>query len=285
MNINASGTTLTRWYLLFLGRRVLLYLLLIIIAFLFIVPLVTMLITSMKAPSELIDVFAIPKGFYWNNYVSAFERIGRGLLNSLLITLPAVVLSAFVGSLAAYPLSQFHFKGDYFFYMLLLIGLFIPFQIVLIPLFQIMRTLRLYDTIPGLWLVHAAYGIPVCTFFLRNFFATIPKTLLEAALVDGCSIAGFYYRILIPLAKPGFAALIILQSRSIWNDLLFGLTLTRSDSVRPVTVALATFVSMTDVQYGPLMAATLVSILPTTIIFLIFQKEFVRGMLGGSVKN
>lgn len=261
------------------------YIILIVIAVLFLCPIVVMLITSLKMPTELADTFALPKSFYFGNYIAAIKVIGRGVTNSLLITLPAVLFSAFVGSMAAYPLSQFRFKGDNVLYMFILAGLFVPFQIVLIPLFQIIRTLHLYDTIPGMWLVHAAYGIPFCTFFLRSFFATIPHSLLESSLVDGCSMPGFYYRILLPLSKPGFAVLVILQARSIWNDLLFGLALTRSVNVRPITVELATFVGMTDVQYGPLMAATLISILPTTIIFLAFQKNFVRGMLGGSIKG
>jgi glucose/mannose transport system permease protein len=265
--------------------RVLLYVTLIVIAALFAVPLVVMMITSIKSPAEVVNTFALPKGIHVENYTKAFEVIGRGLLNSLFMTVPAVLISAFVGSLGAYPLSQFRFKGDYAIYMFLLAGLFIPTQIVIIPLFQIMRTLKLYDTYMGMWLVHTVYGIPICTFYLRNFFATIPHSLLEASLIDGCSIAGYYFRILLPLAKPGFAAVIILQARSIWNDLLFGLTLTRSEYVRPVTVELATFVGQTDVQYGQLMASTLLSILPTIIVFLIFRKQFISGVLGGAVKG
>lgn len=267
------------------NTRLLIYIALSVCALAFCVPLLIMMLTSVKSPRELTDILALPKVFYWENYSNAYGMVGRGLLNSFLITMPSVFISAFVGSLGAYPLSQFRFRGDYLIYMILLAGLFVPFQIVLIPLFQIMRTLGLYDSVVGMWLVHTAYGIPICTFYLRNYFATIPTSLLEASLIDGCSVAGYYFRILLPLARPGFAAVIVLQTRSIWNDLLFGLTLTRSDTVRPITVDLASFVGMTDVQYGQLMAATLVSILPTTIIFLIFQKQFIRGLLGGSVKG
>lgn len=266
-------------------KYIFIYAALVFFAVVFLVPLGVMISTSMKSPPELVNVLALPEGLYLENHRAAFDMVGRGMLNSLLITLPAVFISSFVGALGAYPLSQFRFKGDQFVYMFLLAGLFVPFQIVLIPLFQIMRELKLYDSIPGLWLVHTVYGIPICTFYLRNFFATIPKSLLEASLIDGCSIAGYFFRILLPLSKPGFAALIILQARAIWNDLLFGLTLTRSYTTRPVTVELASFVGMTDVQYGQLMAATLWSILPTTVIFLVFQKHFIRGLLGGSVKS
>lgn len=265
--------------------RALCYLVLTVFGIIFLIPLVVLITTSIKAPEEVINVFSFPRGIYWGNYSQALDRVGRGLLNSLLITLPSVLISTFVGSLGAYPLSQFRFKGDNVLYMILLAGLFVPFQIVIIPLFQILRLLGLYDRYAGMWLVHTAYGIPICTFYLRNFFATIPKSLLEASLIDGCSLVGYYFRILLPLARPGFAAVIILQARAIWNDLLFGLALTRSDTVRPLTVELATFVSQTDVQYGALMAATLVSILPTIIVFLVFRKDFVRGMLSGAIKS
>ena len=266
-------------------RRILCYSVLVVLSVLFLVPLVVMLFTSIKAPDEIVNIFSIPQEIYWENYSQAFGRIGRGLYNSLLITVPSTLISVFVGSLGAYPLSQFRFRGDNFIYMILLAGLFVPFQIVLIPLFQIIRLFGLYDTYVGMWLVHTAYGIPICTFYLRNFFATIPRSLLEASLIDGCSLIGYYFQILLPLAKPGFAAVIILQARSIWNDLLFGLTLTRSDFVRPVAVELATFVSQTDVRYGQLMAATLISILPMIIVFAIFRKEFIQGILSGAIKS
>jgi ABC-type glycerol-3-phosphate transport system permease component len=263
----------------------LVYIVLCLAAILSLIPFVVMVLTSFKNPKELVDVFSIPSHFYWENYQYGLGQIGRGLINSILITFPAVAISIVIGSLAAYPLSQIRFKGDYIIYILLLSGLFVPFQIVLIPLFQLLRVIQLYDTIPGLWLVHIAYGIPMCTFFLRNFFAIIPSSLMEAALIDGCSIAGYYHRILMPIAKPGLAALFILQFQSIWNDLLFGLTLSHSEQVRPITVGLSSFVSMTDVQYGPLMASTIVAILPMVLVFLFFQKQFISGILGGSVKG
>jgi ABC-type glycerol-3-phosphate transport system permease component len=108
---------------------------------------------------------------------------------------------------------------------------------------------------------------------------------MEAAIVDGCSLPGYFFRILVKLGKPGFAVVVILQARAIWNDLLFALTLTRSPTVMPVTVELAKNVSETNVQYGPLMAATLISIIPTVCVFLFFKKSFIRGLLGGSVKS
>lgn len=261
------------------------HLALLISAGLFLLPIAVMLNTSLKSPPELIQVLSLPKGFYWPNFQQAWAQISRSLLNSLLITLPATLLSLLVGAFAAYPLAQFRFKGDTIVYTVLLSGMFLPFQSVLVPLVLIMRQLGLYDTIVGMWLVHVAYGVPLCTFFLRNYFATLPASLFEAAAVDGTSVAGYFFRIMLPLARPGLAALAILQSRSIWNDFLFALALTSDDHVRPVTVDLASFIGSTAVSYGALMAGTLISILPVTIVFVLFQKHFIRGILAGSLKQ
>ena len=256
------------------------------VAFLFLIPMIVMLITAIKSPPEIVNTFALPQGIYVENFrVAINSGIGRGMINSIFIVVPGVILSTMLGAIAAYPLSQFKFKGDKLVYLILLSGMFIPFQSQIIPLFVLMRTLRLYDTFMALWVVHAVYGIPICTFYLRNYFATIPKSLLEAAIVDGCSLPKYFYKVLLRLAQPGLAAVIVLQSRSIWNDLLMGLSFTRSPNVSPVTVILSTLTGAMDIQYGPLMAATLISIIPTVTIFLIFKRSFISGVLAGSVKS
>src|SRR5690606_3469502 len=116
------------------------------------------------------------------------------------------------------------------------------FQIVQIPLFIIIRSIGLYDSIAGMWLVHTAYSVPFCTFFMRNFFATVPRSMYEAALIDGCTKFGYFWRLLVPASLSGLAALAIIQSRYIWNDLLFAITLTLSDKARPATVVISGFV-------------------------------------------
>ena len=266
-------------------RSLLVYLVLAGLALLFVTPFAVAVLTSVKSPAELARILALPSVLYLENYEVAINQVGRGFVNSLLITIPSVVFSLFIGALAAYPLAQVRFRGDAMIYLFLLTGMFVPFQIVLIPLFGMMLRIGLFDSIPGMWLVHTAYGIPICTFFLRNYFTTIPRALFEAALADGCSIAGYFFRILLPLSKGGLAALAILQARSIWNELLFALTLTTSRSTRPITVELMTFMGAYDIAYGPLMAATLISIIPVMLTFFVFQREFVSGILGGGVKG
>jgi ABC-type glycerol-3-phosphate transport system permease component len=253
-------------------------------AIVFVAPLVVAVLTSFKSPAEVTRVLSIPSELYWQNYAIAFERAGRTFLNSLLITAPAVGLSLLVGAIAGYPLAYMRGAGGKVVYFILLTGMLVPFQIVQIPLFFLIQKIGLYDTIPGMWLVHAAYAVPFCTFFMRNFFASVPRSMYEAALIDGCRPATYFWKLLLPASSSGLAALAIIQSRAIWNDLLFAITLTTSDRARPATVAISAFASSLQVEYGPLMASTVVSILPVMAAYLLFQKSFVRGLLGGAGK-
>lgn len=266
------------------GRRAVVYVILIAVALVFIAPLIVALMTSLKSPSEITRVLSIPTTLYFHNYAIAYERMGRSFFNSIAITVPAVVLSVGIGAIGGYPLAYMRGKGGRITYFILLSGMLVPFQIVQIPLFFLIRNMGLYDTIPGMWVTHTAYAVPFCTFFMRNFFASVPRSMYEAALMEGCGPFGYFWRLLLPASTSGLAALAIIQSRAIWNDLLFAITLTRGDEAQPVTVAIAGFVSGVQVEYGPLMAATLVSVVPVMAAYLLFQKTFVRGLLGGTGK-
>lgn len=260
------------------------YAALIVLAVLYLLPLLLVLNASFKLPEEIADILSLPSRIAWENYATGWERIGPSLWNSVLITIPAVILSILVGALAAYPLAQAKLPGERWIFLALLAGMLVPHQAVQIPVFMMMRWLGLYNTIPGLWVVHLAFGIPFCTFFLRNYFTTIPSSMFEAAQIDGCGVAGYFWKILLPASASGLAALAIIQSRAVWNDLFFGLTLTNGPSASPTPVALYTLIGGMEVEEGPLMAATVISILPIMIAFLLFQKHFTRGLLGGADK-
>jgi ABC-type glycerol-3-phosphate transport system permease component len=264
--------------------RIIRYTLLVVLALIFLTPLLVALNASLKPPAEVSSSMSLPSRLYLDNYVEGWDRIGRGVINSFMITIPAVILSVFVGCVAAYPLSQVRIPGGRIVYMILLAGMLVPYQAVQIPLFLIMRRLGLYNTIPGMWLVHTAYAIPFCTFFMRNFFVTVPRSMFEAAQIDGCGTSGYFFKILLPASIAGIAALAIVQSRSIWNDLFFGLTITNNVRTSPAPVALYGMIGGMDIDEGPVMAATIISILPMMVAFLLFQKAFTRGLLGGSSK-
>jgi ABC-type glycerol-3-phosphate transport system permease component len=265
-------------------RSVLPYAVIVVTAIVFITPLIIAALTALKSPHEITRVLSIPATPYIQNFSIAFERMGRSFYNSLAITAPAVVLSIAIGAIAGYPLAYMRGSGGRLIYFFLLTGMLVPFQIVQIPLFFMVRSIGLYDTIPGMWLAHTAYAVPFCTFFMRNFFASVPRSMYEAALIEGCGPLRYFWCLLLPASTSGLAALAIIQSRAIWNDLLFAMTLTSSDNAQPATVAIAGFASSLQVEYGPLMAATMISIVPVMLAYLFFQKSFVRGLLGGAGK-
>jgi ABC-type glycerol-3-phosphate transport system permease component len=249
-------------------------------AILFLVPLLMALNTSLKTQREVWEVLKLPSALYLGNYGDAFAKISRGLWNSACIAFPATILSTIVGAMAAYPLSQLKFKGSGPIYFLILAGLYIPYTTVLIPLFFIIRGVGLYDSIPGLWLTHIAFGIPYTTLVLRNFFITIPGELKEAAAIDGCSLRSYFWKVLLPVGRIGVSACAIIQFAAIWNEFLFALTLTRTPELFPATVALQGFGSRTQILWGPLMAASLITIVPTLVVFLIFKRQFIGGLVG-----
>ncbi|MDF0599470.1 carbohydrate ABC transporter permease [Psychromarinibacter sp. C21-152] len=265
-------------------QTILTRLVLVCAAIVFIAPLIVAALTSLKSPAEITRVLSLPTDLWWQNYAAAFDRMGRSFFNSIAITVPAVAFSILIGAVAGYPLAYMRGAGGKAIYFLLLTGMLVPFQIVQIPLFFMIQGLGLYDTVPGMWLVHTAYGIPFCTFFMRNFFASVPRSMYEAAQIEGCGPARYFWKLLLPASTSGLSALAIIQTRAIWNDLLFAITITSSDNARPVTVSIAGYASSLQVEYGPLMAGTLVSILPVMAAFLLFQKAFVRGLLGGAGK-
>ena len=255
-----------------------------LLSLIYLLPLFVALNTSLKPPSQTVHTLSLPPSLYFDNYVIAWQRMARPFLNTLMITVPGVVLSVFTGCLVAYPLSQMKLRHGRLIYAFLLLGMFVPYQIVQLPVFFIVRSLGIYNTLIGLWFVHLAYGVAFCTFFMRNFFATVPRSMYEAAQIDGCEATGYFFKILLPASISGLAALAIVQSRGIWNDLLFALTLTHGPAARPVTLELYSMVGTTAISEGPLMASTIISTLPVMIAFLAFQDAFTRGLLGGSSK-
>lgn len=260
------------------------YVLATLLLLVFVAPILVALNTSLKSPREVLDVLSLPATPSFANYGEAWDQIGPSFINSLMITVPAVVFSVLIGAIGAYPLSQIQGRAGFFIYLFLLSGMLVPYQIVQIPLFSLIRSFGLYNTIVGMWLVHTAYAVPITTFFMRNFFASVPRSMFEAALLDGAGHFTYFFRVLLPASTSGLAALSIIQSRAIWNDLLFALTLTNDERSRPVTVALNGLTSGLEVRYGPLMAATIVTIAPIVVAYVLFQKAFVQGVLGGSSK-
>lgn len=269
--------------------RIVLYLTLIILAALFLVPIYGSIITSFKSIEEILmgGFWSFPKHFGLENYIEAWNlrSFGRYMLNSVIITIPSVIISVFIASLAAYPLSRMKFKGQNIVYFLFVAGLFLPPQVNLLPLYRFINVLGIFDTYWALIIVHVAFGQPICVFILRNFFMNIPHEIQDAAKIDGCNNLCIYSRIIMPLAKPVIAVLFIFQFTWIWNEFLWGIILTQSENIRPVTVGLYNLQGMYTIEWNIQTAGANLTAIPTILVFLLFQRYFIKGITLGAVKG
>lgn len=267
--------------------RVLIYTVLIVFTVIFLIPAYMVLVTSLKSPDqiELTRVWELPSPIYWQSYIDAWETFWPNLKNSAMLVIPATILSAALGSLNGYVLSKWKFKGSNILFQLMLFGMFIPYQSILIPLFQFLDTLGLYGTIPGLILVHVVYGLPITTLIFRNYYAEVPSEMIEAGKIDGAGFFGIYRNIVFPISLPGFVVVIIWQFTQIWNEFLFAVTLTSGTGNTPITVALQNLAGGRAVQWNLPMAGSVMAAFPTLIVYLLLGRYFIRGLLAGSVKG
>ncbi|UCH24676.1 MAG: carbohydrate ABC transporter permease [Trueperaceae bacterium] len=262
------------------------YLFLTAAALLFLVPVYLVVITSFKDPAtiNLATTWQVPERWYWQSFREAWQLLAPKLLNSATLTVFATVLSAMMGSMNGYVLSKWRFRGANILFPLMLFGMFIPYQSILIPLFQFLRDLNLYGGIPGLILVHVVYGLPITTLIFRNYYAEIPDEMVEASKIDGASFFGIYRHLIFPLSLPGFVVVIIWQFTQIWNEFLFAVTLTKVES-QPITVALAQLAGGEAVKWNLPMAGAILAALPTLLVYILLGRYFIRGLLAGSVKG
>jgi glucose/mannose transport system permease protein len=185
-----------------------------------------------------------------------------------------------------YVLSKWKFRGSDLLFTVMLFGMFIPYQSILIPLVQFLQAINLYATIPGLILVHVVYGIPITTLIFRNYYAGVPKELIESGTVDGAGFFGIYRNIVFPISMPGFVVVLIWQFTAIWNEFLFAVTPNSNPVSQPVTVALAGLgASQAGTNYGLQMAGSIITALPTLVVYIFLGRYFIRGLLAGSVKG
>lgn len=266
--------------------RPFLYALAVAMSVFFLMPVYVMVITSLKPLHEvtLADMWKLPSTIDWSSYATAFDKLAPNFWNSLLLVVPATLLSALLGSLNGYVLSKWKFKGADTLFTLILFGMFIPYQSILIPLIQFLREIGLYNTIPGLVFVHVVYGIPITTLMFRNFYAAIPDEMIESAKIDGAGFVRIFRYIMLPLSITGFVVVAIWQFTNIWNEFLFAVTITTSDK-QPIMVALQNLSGSQIVQWNVQMAGALLAALPTLLVYIFLGKYFVRGLLAGSVKG
>ena len=277
--------------------RALIYTLLLIFCVYFLLPLYVMVVNSLKPLEEIRQgqMLNLPQQWTIAPWLSAWSTAQIGVsptglkpyfLNSILMVVPAVALSTFLGALNGYVLTKWRFRGDNIVFGLMLLACFIPFQIVLIPSARILGELGLAGTVTGLVLIHAVYGLGFTTLFFRNYYEAFPTELVRAAQIDGASFFQIFRRILLPSSGPIIVVTVIWQFTNIWNDFLFGASFADFDSI-PITVALNNLVnSSTGVkEYNVHFAGAILAALPTLVVYIVSGRYFVRGLMAGSVKG
>lgn len=279
------------------ANRVLIYIVLTIAALFYLLPLTVMVMTSLKDLDEIRTgtLLSIPNAINFDAWSTAWSSACTGVSceglkgyfwNSVLIVVPAVLISTILGALNGYVLTQWKFRGSNLFFGLLLIGTMIPFQVILLPMARTLGVLGLAGTIPGLIMVHIIYGLAFTTLFFRNYYVSIPSELVNAARIDGADFWLIFRRIILPISTPIVVVSVIWQFTQIWNDFLFGVVYSAGGS-QPITVALNNLVnSSTGVkEYNVDMAAAIIAALPTLLVYVVAGKYFVRGLTAGSVKG
>jgi ABC-type glycerol-3-phosphate transport system permease component len=262
---------------------------LFVLAVLFLLPTVGVLLSSVKTTREISmgELWSAPTSLYLGNFAEVLGNpaVHRYFLNTLLVTLPATAVSISLGALAGYVFAKLPFRGSNALFLVIVAGMFFPPQVILVPLFRLFNGLGLIDTLWPVIIVHSALGLPICVLMMRNFFATVPNALREAAIMEGASEWQVLTRVVLPLSLPALAVLATLQFTWIWNDFLWPLIFTQSDNKRTIMIGIVNLKGQYSVAWGVQGALSLVASLPTLLVFLFFQRFFIKGMTMGAVKG
>lgn len=260
------------------------YVLLFIFALFYLLPLWGAVTTSLKSAAEVFtsNPLSLPEKPTFEAYVAAFNQLKRPLWNSLIITIGGTFFSVLLGSMCGYIFAQYRFKFDNIIFVLVVSAIFLPYQAILIPLFQTIRRLGLYDSVWGLILAHTAYGIPMMTLLFRSFYGDVPRCLVQQAMLDGYGPWAIYRRIILPSTNIATVTAVVFQFASIWNELLFGLVLSGHDAM-PATVALNQMMGTLAAEWNVQMAGSMWLGLPVLVLYIAMGKYLVRGYMAGSV--
>ena len=265
------------------------HLVLMLIALLWLIPTAGLFVTSLLTPADQAEggwwnFLVEPSSWTLENYRNMFDNdsIVDALVITAQVTIGATILPILVASLAAYALAWIEFPGRDWVFLTVIALLLVPIQMALIPMFRLYNTFSLFDTIPGLILFHSAFALPFAIFLLRNFFAGIPRDLMEAARIDGASEIRLFFKVVLPLGIPAIASLAIFQVLFVWNDLLIGLVMAQNN--QPIAPELASQLRQFGSNLDVLAPAAFFSAVIPLTIFALFQRYFVQGLLAGSVK-
>jgi glucose/mannose transport system permease protein len=271
--------------------RLVRYLLLLFFLVVILIPVYVLVITSFKEGATASQAWYLPENWSLENWKAAWmgykglPAIGPALGRTVGMVVPAAIISSFLGSMNGFVLSRWRFPYANVVFTLILFGMFIPYQSVMVPLYQIVHGLGLPAGTPSLIFLHVVYGIPITTLIFRNYYESVPHELIESARVDGAGMLSTYARVVLPLSVPSFVVVLIWQFTSAWNDFLFALFFSSGNN-GPVTLALYSMAGGSMLQdYGASMAGAIMASLPTLLVYILLGKYFVGGLMSGSVKG
>ncbi|MDP6349106.1 MAG: carbohydrate ABC transporter permease [Chloroflexota bacterium] len=268
--------------------RVAIYGALIAFAAFYLMPAYVVLFNGLKPFSEvsLQKMWNLPEtGLSFEAFEKGWQAVAPNFIASLKITVPTALISSFIGSINGYVFAKWRFRYSGAIFLLVLFGLFLPYQGVLIPLVQVLVKIGLYGSIPGLIITHTIFGIPITALIFRAYFVSVPTDLVEAARIDGAGFFGVYRYIMFPIAAPAFAVVLIWQFTQVWNDFLMALCIVSNPKDAPVMVAVNNIANSYFVEYNVQFAAALIASAPTLILYFALGRLFMRGLLAGAVKG
>lgn len=268
-------------------RHTVSYIILVLFALIYLVPVVWMIISSFKAETELFRFppSLFPEHFSTSNYVEAWNKGDFSLYfrNTTIVTVSATVLTIIINLMAGYAFAKYKFRGSNVIFMFFMTTMMLPLEVLMIPIFQMVRNFGMYNSFLGLIIPPAA--TPAGVFLVRQYFLTIPDELMESARIDGASETKIFLYLMLPLAKPVISVLAIFSFLWRWNDYMWPLVVIRDTEKYTVQLALANFSGQYSVSWGSLLAMSVLTMIPVLIVFLIFQKQFLKGMTAGAVKG
>jgi len=258
------------------------------VALMMIYPLFWLFLSAFKTSEDFFqNPFSLPTEWILDNIFQAWEiaNLGKAMINSTIVTVTATLLTVFVGALTAYAFSRFSFRFKGLLMGFFVLGLLIPIHSTLVPIFIMMNKIAMLNTYWALILPYTAFELPIAIFLTVAYMSTIPKELEESAYIDGSGYWGVFFRIMLPLSVPILATVAILSFLRYWNEFVFALVFISDSKLKTLPLSLAIFSDGYTTNYGLTMGAMAIAVIPTIIIYLIFQEQIMKGMMAGSVKG
>ena len=271
-----------------LAWKIVIYIFLVLMAFLYLAPLVWMFFVSLKTNTEIFkSPFALPEEIQLGNFIFAWTagKLGIATLNSAIVCVTALILNIIIGCMASFALGRLRFKMSGAVMTYFLIGMMIPIHCILIPVFKTFSSMHLYNSLLGLIIPYTVVSPPTTIFIMTGFFKNMPNEMFEAACIDGCSIYKIFTSIALPLSKTGIFVTALMAFVGNWNELLLAMVFISDDAKKTLPVALSKFVGPYNTNYTQMFAAIIIAILPTIIVYCCFSNQIVDGLTAGAVKG